>query len=188
MDMYFKKEIIYPFQGKKFKFEIANSLFSTFAMDHGTDILLRSLTLNSPQTILDLGCGYGPIGTILASLNPKSQVLMIDCNLLAVRYSRINLEKNNISNAEVLGSIGMEQVLDQNFDLIVSNVPAKIGDAAISQDFILTPYLHLNPGGELWLVVVTALNHLIPRIASRNNLNLKEIKKRNGHTVYRIKK
>lgn len=185
-DPYFKKEIVYPFQGEKFVFVVAETLFSTFDIDHGTDVLIRNIVANNPKTILDLGCGYGPLGIILAKKNPNAKILMIDRDLLALRYSQFNLDKNHISNASVLGSVGMEAVLDQSFDLIVSNIPAKIGDKAIAKDFILTPYGHLNPDGELWVVVVNALNRLIPRIGGQNNLNIKEIKKNNGHTVYRI--
>ena len=87
MDVYFKKEITYPFQGRKFKFDVANTLFSTFEMDHGTDVLIRTIEVNNPKTILDLGCGYGPLGIILAAKNPQAQVTMLDVNLLAVRYT-----------------------------------------------------------------------------------------------------
>ncbi|MDP3994575.1 MAG: methyltransferase, partial [bacterium] len=137
MDVYFKKEIIYPFKGFKFKFAVAETLFSTFCIDHGTDILIRSIVVNNPKTILDLGCGYGPLGIILAKTNPDSQVTMVDSNLLAVRYTEHNLQNNSVSNATVLGGLGMESVLDKTFDLIVSNIPAKIGDTAITQEFIL---------------------------------------------------
>lgn len=188
MDTYFKKEIIYPYKGIKFIFDVANTLFSTFAIDHGTDMLIRHMTLNNPKNILDLGCGYGPIGIILAKTNPKTQVTMVDADLLAVRYTNINIEKNNLSNAIIIGSVGMEAVIDKNFDLIVSNIPAKIGDEAITQEFIMMPYSHLNPDGELWVVVVSALNHLIPRIGLKYHLDMKLIRKRKGHSLYRIKK
>lgn len=188
MDVYFKKEITYPFGEQKFKFDVGESLFSTFGIDHGTDILLRSIVLNNPQTILDLGCGYGPIGIVLAKINPQAQIKMVDRDLLALRFAKANIEKNNLKNVEVLGSVGMESLGSQIFDLIVSNVPAKIGDRAITQDFILVPYEHLKPGGQLWLVVVNALNRLIPKVGSQNNLNVKEIRKRAGHTVYKITK
>ena len=188
MDAYFKKEITYPYKGIKFIFEVADELFSTFAIDHGTDMLIRHMTLNNPKTILDLGCGYGPIGIILAKTNPEAQVVMVDTDLLAVRYTNSNIKKNNVLNANAIGSVGMEQVLNKNFDLIVSNVPAKIGDDAITQEFIMTPYNHLNPDGELWIVVVSALNHLIPRVGLKNQLDMKLVRKRRGHSVYRIKK
>jgi len=188
MDVYFKKEIIYPFEGEKFKFDVGNTLFSTFDLDHGTDVLLRTIAPNNPKSILDIGCGYGPIGIVLAKKNPQAQVTMIDKDLLAVRYTKLNIEKNNIHNANVLGSVGMEQIMDKTFDLIVSNIPAKIGDEAIIQDFILIPFEHLNPGGELWIVIINALNRLIPKIKRQYQLNIKRAKKRSGHSVYRIKK
>ena len=188
MDVYFKKEIIYPFEGEKFKFDVGNTLFSTFDLDHGTDVLLRTIAPNNPKSILDIGCGYGPIGIVLAKKNPQAQVTMIDKDLLAVRYTKLNIEKNNIHNANVLGSVGMEQIMDKTFDLIVSNIPAKIGDKAIIQDFILIPFEHLNPGGELWIVIINALNRLVSKIKRQYQLNIKRAKKRSGHSVYQIKK
>ncbi len=188
MDVYFKKAITYTFKGGKFIFDVGNTLFSTFDLDHGTDILLRAITPNKPKTILDLGCGYGPIGIVLARNNPKAQVTLLDKDLLAVRYTKQNIAKNDIQNAIAQGSVGMEEVADQTFDLIVSNIPAKIGDEAITQEFILNPYECLNPGGELWIVIVTALNHLIPKIGRQYKLGIREIRRRNGHSVYCIKK
>lgn len=188
MDIYFKKEIIYPLAGKKFVFDVGETLFSTFEVDYGTDLFLRYLVANKPRTILDLGCGYGPIGIVLAKNNPEAQVIMVDRDLLALRFANINIVKNNVTNATTLGSVGMEAVTTENFDLIASNIPAKIGDEAITEEFILAPYKHLNPAGELWVVVVNALNRLIPKIGSKYHLNVKAIKKGNGHTVYRIKR
>lgn len=188
MDSYFKKQIIYPFEGRKFVFDVAETLFSSFDLDHGTDVLIRNITTTDPKSILDLGCGYGPIGIVLASKYPNAQVVMVDRDLLAVKYSQLNISGNNISNAKALGSVGMEAVQDQNFDLIVSNIPAKIGDEGITQEFILTPFEHLNPNGELWIAVVNALNRLIPKIDVLSNLRMKEIKRRKGHTVYKLKK
>lgn len=188
MDVYFKKEITYTFEGKKYKFDVGNTLFSTFDLDHGTDILIRAINPeNNPKTILDLGCGYGPLGIILAKKYPHAKITMVDKDLLAVRYTKLNIEKNDIQNAVAFGSIGIEEIKNKTFDLIVSNIPAKIGDGAIIQEFILDPFKNLNPEGELWVVVVNALNRLIPKIGREHKLNTKEIKKRNGHTVYKIK-
>ena len=188
MDVYFKKEIVYPFAGQKFTFAIANTLFSTFDLDHGTDILIRAIDFKNSKSILDIGCGYGPLGIILAKNNPGAAVVMVDRDLLAVRYTNYNIAKNNITNATALGSLGVEAVKDKTFDLIVSNIPAKIGDEAITQDFILDPYTHLNPGGEYWIVVVSALNRLIPKVGGKYKLDVQYIRKRSGHTVYKIKK
>jgi len=72
--------------------------------------------------------------------------------------------------------------------LIVSNIPAKIGGEAITKEFILAPYGLLNPRGELWVVVVSALNRLIPKLGGVNKMKVKAIRKRRGHTVYQISK
>ncbi len=189
IDPYFKKQITYKHRGHEFKFDVAHTLFSSFDVDEGTDVFLRFLQPGTPpKTILDLGCGYGPIGIILARLYPEARVVLADKDLLAVRYARFNLSHNAVPNADVIGSVGMENVPDLPYDLIVSNIPAKIGDVAIEQDFLLTPYERLIPGGEYWFVVVSGLNHLIPRLGQRHQLRLKEVKKRAGHSVYYVRK
>ena len=71
MDNYFKKEIRYSYNGTTFKFDVGNTLFSTFDLDHGTDILLRSIDFKTPKTILDLGCGVGLVGLFLSVLGAK---------------------------------------------------------------------------------------------------------------------
>lgn len=188
MDVYFKKEIVYSFGKEEFTFAIANTLFSTFDLDHGTDVLIRAITPGNPKSILDIGCGYGPLGIILAKANPQAEVVMVDRDLLAVRYANLNIAKNEVTNAIAQGGLGVESVKERAFDLIVSNIPAKIGDEAIEKEFILESYSLLNPGGEYWIVVVSKLNRLIPRVGEKHKLNLKEIRRRKGHTVYRIKK
>ncbi len=187
-DPYHKKQITYQHRGHSFTFDVAHTLFSSFDVDDGTDVFLRFLQPNAPRLILDLGCGYGPIGIILARLYPESHVVMADKDLLAVRYARINMAHNKITNAAVVGSVGMESVPGEPYDLIVSNIPAKVGDAAIEQDFLLEPYARLRPGGDYWFVVVSGLNHLIPRLGQRHQLKLKEVKKRAGHSVYHLHK
>jgi 16S rRNA (guanine1207-N2)-methyltransferase len=188
MDIYYKKDITYKFGDQKFTFAIANTLFATFDLDHGTDILIRAIVTGNPTSILDIGCGYGPLGIILAKNNPQAEVVMVDRDLLAIRYTTYNLEKNGITNATALGSLGVEAIKDKMFDLIVSNIPAKIGDEAITQEFIIEPYAHLSPGGEYWIVVVSALNRLIPKVCREHQIKLEEVRKRHGHTVYRITK
>lgn len=186
-DAYYKKRIPYALRGQQFQFDIGHTIFSSFEVDDGTDLLLRSLEpTDVPARILDLGCGCGVIGITLACRYPAAAVVLADKDLLAVRYARHNAALNAVPHVQVLGSVGLESVPPGPYDLILSNIPAKIGDLAIEQEFILGPLAQLRPGGAYWFVVVSGLNHLIPRIGVRNQLRLKEIKKRSGYTVYRL--
>lgn len=186
-DPYFKKYLAYNHRGQQLTFAVGHTLFSSFQVDDGSDLLLRTIEpTHPPSQLLDLGCGVGVLGITLAKRWPQAQVVMADVNLLAIRYAQANCELNTATNAQVLGSVGLEQVPPGPYDLIVSNIPAKIGDLAIEHEFILGPLARLAPGGEYWFVVVSGLNHLIPRLGPRHNLRLKAIKKRAGYTVYRL--
>jgi 16S rRNA (guanine1207-N2)-methyltransferase len=186
-DSYFKKRIPYTLRGQQFEFDVGHTLFSSFQVDEGSDLLLRMIEpAVEPKRILDLGCGVGVLGIALAKRYPAAQVQMADVSLLAVRYTRHNMALNGVENGAVTCSVGLEAVPAGPYDLIVSNIPAKIGDLAIEHEFVLGPLERLRPGGEYWFVVVSGLNHLIPRLGPRHDLRLKEIKKRAGHTVYRI--
>jgi 16S rRNA (guanine1207-N2)-methyltransferase len=188
VDVYFKKRIDYVCKGVHFVFDVAHTLFSSHQIDEGTDLFLRTIDVEEPRMILDIGCGCGVIGVVLARLFPQAHVVLLDRDLLAVRYARHNAALNNTANVSVLGSVGLEQAPAGPFDLIVANIPAKIGDEAIEREFVLDPLAHLRPGGDYWFVVVSGLNRLIPRIGTHHQLKLKQIKKRAGHAVYHLHK
>ena len=174
--------------GERFAFDVAQMLFSSFQVDTGTALLLRTLDVPPPARVLDLGCGYGPLGIVLARRFPEARVTLTDADLLAVRYARRNCTTNGVeATTEVAGGVGLHSLPEGRFELIVSNVPAKIGDEAIEQDFILGPLARLAPGGEFWFVVVSGLNRLIPKIGVRHDLDLRQMRKRSGHAVYRLR-
>lgn len=189
-DLYFKKRISYSLNRQKFQFDTAELLFSTYEIDLGTQFLLRNMLGKTPEvrSILDLGCGYGVIGIVLARFHPEAQVLLSDKDLLAVRYSEHNVALNQVPNVTVAGSVGIGDLPPQTFDLIVSNIPGHIGDAAITRDFVLDPLRILNPGGEYWSVIVTPLAELMQRIGQEYQLPLQEVAQRPGHVLYRIAK
>jgi 16S rRNA G1207 methylase RsmC len=186
LDPYFRKQIPFAHAGIDLAFDVANTLFSGHAIDQGSALLLRSLNVEPPARILDLGCGYGALGITLARLFPQAEITMLDSNLLAVRYARLNCELNGVTNAQVIGSVGLDLAPAGQFDLIVSNVPGKIGDQAIEREFIVAPVERLTSRGQYWFVVVSGLNRLIPTIAKRHGVRAHEVRKRSGHTVYRI--
>lgn len=192
MDSYYKKTIDYNINNRKYTFDVAHGLFSTYNVDVGTDLLLDSLIRRfplktPPKKILDIGCGYGPLGIVLASNWTASEVEMVDKDLLAIKYSEINCDKNGVlDRANVYGSLATENVVGKEFDLIVSNIPAKIGDLAIKEEFIQAPVKLLAKGGSYYFVVVSGLNRLIPKIGNDLGIRIEFLSKRVGHSVYKI--
>ena len=185
-DPYFKKRVSLLDEGERLEFDVAHTLFASHEVDSGTKLLLRCLeTEPAPRRILDLGCGYGVLGIALARRYPEARVVMADSNLLAVRYARRNAALNGAANAEVVGSVALEAVPTGEYDLIVANVPAKIGPEAIEAEFVRGPRGRLAEGGAYWFVAVSGLNHLLKRIAGRGDIPLRQVRKRSGHTVYR---
>lgn len=77
---------------------------------------------------VDIGCGAGPGGIVVAAARPDAAVLMLDINDAAVRLARINAALNGASNAEAHRS-DLFGAADGLFDLIVSN-PPYLADAA----------------------------------------------------------
>jgi 16S rRNA (guanine1207-N2)-methyltransferase len=158
-DVHFKKDVVLEYQGHSIRLRVAQDLFSSFEIDAGTRMLLRSLAESDTgrfRKVLDLGCGYGPLGLALKAADPGRQVHMVDRDALAVEYTRQNATLNGLTGVQTYGSLGYDDVPDRDFDLIVSNIPGKAGDAVLSH-LLLDAALHLKPGGLLAVVVVAPI-------------------------------
>ena len=82
--------------GIRFDFLTAASVFSTKKVDLGTRLLIESMILPKKGCILDMGCGYGPVGIVTAKLNPHFHVVLTDINIRAVRLAQRNIEMNTV--------------------------------------------------------------------------------------------
>jgi len=158
-------------------------LFSPREIDEGTRLLLKHLQVRPADDCLDLGCGYGPIGLAMAVLAPEGRTLMVDKDFVAVRYSNRNAERNAIHNARARLSNGFDRIdPDLRFDLIASNLPAKVGSEMISL------YLHdardrLRPGGRLYLVTINGLRQYLKRNLIEVFGNYEKLKQGARYTV-----
>jgi 16S rRNA G1207 methylase RsmC len=113
--------------GRSFEFLTASSVFSKRRVDLGTRLLIESMVLPREGCVLDIGCGYGAVGIVAASLNPKLRVVMTDVNMRAVRLARRNVELNKVESAEVRYGYFFEPVEDLVFNCVLSNPPISAG-------------------------------------------------------------
>jgi 16S rRNA (guanine1207-N2)-methyltransferase len=165
-DVFYHKTITFRAGGKSLQFKTSQQLFSAHDIDTGTKFLLRAIVeadYPSLQRILDVGCGYGPLGLTLKSLYPDSTIHLLDRDALAVAYSRQNAELNGLTDLEIYGSLGYDDVKRKDFDLIICNIPDHAGEMVITYLLQEARY-YLAPGGITAIVVVTPLEEMITKI------------------------
>jgi 16S rRNA (guanine1207-N2)-methyltransferase len=183
-DVYFKKTIDFYHNGHTLHFHVAQDLFGSHQIDVGTARLLRSLVDAPPfAKILDLGCGYGPLGLTLKALYPDSVVHAVDRDALAVDYTRQNVLLNELTGVEVYGSLGFDDVAARDFDLIISNIPGKAGETVIAS--LLRDAVHfLKPGGLVAIVVVAALEATVAQALDDPGIEIAYQETRSGHAIF----
>jgi 16S rRNA G1207 methylase RsmC len=129
----------------------AGGVFSPDGVDKGTAVLLREVPDPPPTgSLLDLGCGWGPIALTLALRSPEATVYAVDVNERSLDLARTNA-----------AALGLERVLasrpdgipeDVVFDAIWSNPPIRVGKAALHA-MLLHWLPRLAPGGVAYFVV-----------------------------------
>jgi 16S rRNA (guanine1207-N2)-methyltransferase len=164
-DIFFKKIVTLKYGKHILQFRVAQELFSSHEVDAGTKFLLRTLNeVAVGRKILDVGCGYGPIGLTLKRQDTQRVVHLVDRDALALDYTCQNATLNQLaSGIEVYGSLGYDAVRDADFDLIVSNIPGKMSAEAI-EHFLLDGRYYLSPNGLMAVVVVNPLREIVKAI------------------------
>ncbi|KRM90455.1 class I SAM-dependent methyltransferase [Liquorilactobacillus cacaonum] len=140
--------------GNKINFVTDNGVFSKTTVDYGSRALIDNAKIEEIKTghILDLGCGYGPIGLGVAKQNTKLTVDMVDVNELALNLAKKNAELNNISNVNIWESDVYTNVKYTDYDLILSNPPIRAGKKVVSQ-ILIEAVNHIKIGGRLIIVI-----------------------------------
>ena len=187
IDPFFKQNLSYKHGKVTLNFKVSQDLFSSAFIDHGTQRLLRSLLFEKIDTFhkaLDMGCGYGPIGIALKAVCPAAEVHMTDRDALALEYSRENASLNGFDDLKVYGSLAYDSIKDTDFDLIVSNIPAKVGEP-ILRNMIIDAQDHLREGGKVVIVVIDAINDFINQeLTQDENIDITFHRSWPGHHVY----
>lgn len=147
-----RKEISFRFWCFNYSFIVDHGVFSKDEVDTGSQILLNQvLTQPLGAKILDLGCGYGPIGIILKTHFKESYIEMVDVNPRALELAKENAIHNNIE-ANIHLSNAFEDIETKDFTAIVVNPPIRAGKIIIYKMF-QTSFEHLQIGGCLWVVI-----------------------------------
>ena len=135
--------------GQSFTFLTDSGVFSKKMVDYGSQVLLNTLDFEKGKTLLDLGCGYGPLGISLAKLQDVKPT-MVDINNRAIDLAKQNAQKNGVE-ADIFQSNIYEKV-NGTFDYIISNPPIRAGKQVV-HTIISESINYLKVDGNLTIVI-----------------------------------
>lgn len=145
-----EKEITVKIKNTKLDLIVDNGVFSKKGLDFGTRSLLESLDIEEIKgNILDLGCGYGPIGIYLA-LNTKANIEMVDVNLRALSLAQKNAKLNKVK-VDIYESDAFSNI-NQKYDYIITNPPIRVGKEKL-YEILYESLKHLKEKGKLIFVI-----------------------------------
>ena len=175
-------------RGHFFEFLTSSSVFSKKRVDLGTRLLVESMILPEEGEVLDLGCGYGPVGIAAAKSDPSIDVTMTDVNERAVWLAKENSKRNEVKNTKPLHGFLYQPVEKKQFNTILTNPPVSAGMQ------ILTPIVqsaptHLRDQGSIQIVIMSRIGgkRLLQELRKTFN-NVEVLARRSGYRVLLSKK
>jgi len=186
--------------GEKLKFQLSLGLFSSFSVDAGTRLLLKTIAqqkiLPEEGSVLDSGCGTGTIAVSLKKKFPKLDITASDRDALALKFTSKNAALNKLPKTGfniVSGMLpgGMEnpffpETSEENtkkYDLIISNIPAKAGGPVI-EDFFYGCGKHLTESGKAAVVIVATLAEAAENSLIKSGAEITHKEADNQYTVF----
>lgn len=140
----------FTYRGHQLSLMTDAGVFSRGELDNGTRILLDALPDTLSGRILDLGCGWGPVGICVGLENPEAQIVFSDVNERALGLTQKNAAQYHI-NGTFVQSDGFASV-EGEFDCVITNPPIRTGKQVIYQMFA-DAQQHLKVGGALYIVI-----------------------------------
>lgn len=140
--------------GFKMRFYTGSGVFSRNGIDYGSRLLIETFINDFTQvtgTILDMGCGYGPVGIYAAAAFKNSYVEMADINERSVDFAVKNINYNKVQNAEAFLSDGFS-IITKKYNAVLTNPPIRAGKAVVFS-FYEGAYEHLKDGGVFYCVI-----------------------------------
>lgn len=143
------KKITYYYMGKKYIFTTDNGVFSVGEVDNNTDILLHNIP-KLRGSLLDMGCGYGCIGIVLAKTY-SLDLYQADINPRAAALTEENCAQNGVASNIYISDCYSN--INGNYDTIVINPPIHAGKNVMNNMFEGARE-HLNANGKLYVVIL----------------------------------
>lgn len=131
--------------------------------------------------LLDMGCGCGLVGLLVAKAVPGVSLTLVDSHARAVEAARMNAAALGIDAEVILADCGTPARMDGTFDVFAGN-PPYYSDYRIADVFLETAKRALRPGGECWTVCKNAAG-LEP--VQRRHFGETEVSRRRGYAVLR---
>ena len=145
-------------------------------------------TGNGEWKILDMGCGCGLVGLLVAdalrTFHPSPftfHLTLIDSHARAIAAAKTNAARAGIEAEFILSDDGLPRGRVGEYDLFVGN-PPYYSDYRIAEVFLETAYRALKPGGVCLTVVKTATGLLA---LQEKYFRKAEVIKRRGYCVLR---
>lgn len=182
-------EVTLKVAGRVLTLRTDSGVFSKERVDRGTRLLVEAMERGSVPlphrgALLDLGCGYGPLGLAMAVLRPEADVFMVDVNERAADLARANAERHGLSRVHVVQGAGLAPLWGMAFHAVVSNPPLRTGKKNVHA-LLEEAFAALVPGGVLAVVIRTqqgarSLERFLQGLAGR----VEEAEKGGGFRVY----
>ncbi len=129
-----------------------SGVFSKTTIDYGTRVLVKNCKIEPwYKFILDVGCGYGPIGISLAKEFETIHFDLIDVNLRALSLAKRNAVLNKLKNITIFES-NIYEMIHTKYDCILSNPPIRAGKNVVHK-IIEDSIKYLNPNGAIYIVI-----------------------------------
>ncbi|HEY4390557.1 MAG TPA: class I SAM-dependent methyltransferase [Paenibacillus sp.] len=173
-------------RGHKLRFVSDAGVFAKGGVDYGSRTLIEAMEIPATAKVLDVGCGYGPIGLTAAKLAVHGHVTMIDVNGRAVELARENARNNKIDNVTILES-DLFAALDGavEYDVVLTNPPIRAGKEVVHAIFE-GAYERLRTGGSLWIVIQKKQGAPSAKAKLESLfVQVEEVTKDKGYRIYR---
>ena len=147
------KEIAFSLYGQNYTYFTDNGVFSKSKIDEGTYIFLKVLLpLRLTGRILDLGCGYGPIGLTIAQNSKEARVDLADINSRALALASKSGERLNLNDRVTFLHSDIFEKIEGPYDSIVVNPPIRAGKIVTYRMYEESKQ-YLIDGGSLYVVI-----------------------------------